>query len=292
MKSKTKKVLFVVLATFILIILYLMIYQPKAKESIIFFPIDENARFLSADTLLTFEGKKKKNHYQTDWKITSKLDQEAYLRQDIGFLYINGRLHGMMNEWTQKTDQIVEEKGLKGKESSLLQGISFHYAEIHQNEDEITSAQRMSSDSLYVIDSNFSQLNSFREPENASEKEWKIILDKVTNQQMDFALEKGLQQSGLNLDQYDTYLLTEMTQFNDKPIPPFTIEQTAKIIGNLWEGLYKNYFLGLKKEDGTNVNALGSTIPLILVSKDQSHLYVLIITHSNEAITLKQIISI
>ncbi|WP_335869378.1 hypothetical protein [Bacillus sp. 2205SS5-2] len=291
--TRTKKTLFVaILGTLMIVILYLAYYSASVRESIIFFPIDEKANFISADTLLTLENNKKDMHYHVDWKIGSTLDQEAYLRQDIGFLFMNGRLMGTMNEWSQKTDQILEEQQIKGKESSLLQSISYHYAEIHNQEEEITSSQIMSSDTLYVIDSNFSPLNSFRKPSNSTEKEWKNIVDKVTSQQLDFAIEQALKESGLQQAHYDVYFLTELSAFNDQPLPSFTKSQTDQIIGNLWEGLYKNYFLGLQKKDGTTINPFGSTIPLILISKDQSHLYVLISTKENNTITLKQIISI
>ncbi|WP_082892579.1 hypothetical protein [Rossellomorea aquimaris] len=267
------------------------IYNPQAKESIIFFPINENVQYESATTLLMLQPEKKDDHYEVNWKISSKLDSSAYLRQDVGFLYVNGRLKGKMSEWEQNTDQIVEESLLKGKESSLLQGVSFHYSEIHDSDSEYTSAQKMSEDTLYVIDSNFSPLNAFRNPSTGQEKEWKNILDKVTTQQLDYWWESGIRSMNIPINDYVSIPLTQLPQIENKPLEGFNQSEWNKLIGNLWEGLYKNYYLGIQKKDGTTVDSIDSTIPLLLIKKDKTELLVLLIDKNGEASLLKQIIT-
>ncbi|MCA1058067.1 hypothetical protein LCL96_03935 [Rossellomorea aquimaris] len=266
-------------------------YKPQTRESIIFFPINENVSYESATTILMLDPKKKNDHYYVDWKVSSKLDTPAYLRQDVGFIYMNGRLKGKMNEWEQDTDQIVEESTIKGKESSLLQAVSFHYSEIHETDTDFTSAQKMSEDTLYVIDSNFSPLNAFRQPGTDAEKEWKDILDKVTTQQLEYLWEKALTSMDLHVDKYTSIPLTELPKFDNRPLEGFSRQEWDRLIGNLWEGLYKNYYLGIKKEDGSVVESIDSAIPLLLVKKDKSEVLVLLIDQNGEASLLRQQVS-
>ncbi|WJV28041.1 hypothetical protein QTG56_12855 [Rossellomorea sp. AcN35-11] len=264
------------------------IYKPKTEESIIFFPINENVKYESATTILMLKPEKKNDHYEVDWKVSSKLDTPAYLRQDVGFLFMNGRLKGLMNEWEQDTDQIVEESTLKGKESSLLQGVSFHYSEIHETETEFTSAQKMSEDELYVIDSNFSPLNAFRQPSTPAEKEWKNILDKVSTQQLEYLWEKAFDSMEIPLEDYTSFPLTQLPKLENQPLEGFTQQEWDRVIGNLWEGLYKNYYLGIKKEDGSVIESIDSAIPLILVKNDQKEVLVLLIDRNGDTSLLKQ----
>ncbi|MCA0147615.1 hypothetical protein LCD52_02315 [Rossellomorea vietnamensis] len=267
------------------------IYKPQTRESIIFFPINENVSYESATTILMLQPEKKNDHYEVNWKVTSKLDTPAYLRQDVGFLYMNGRLKGLMNEWEQDTDQIVEESTIKGKDSSILQAVSFHYSEIHESDTEFTSAQKMSEDTLYVIDSNFSPLNAFRQPGNSAEKEWKNILDKVTSQQLEYLWEKAITSMGIPVDEYTPIPLTSLPIYDGRPLEGFSRQEWDRLIGNLWEGLYKNYYLGIKKEDGSVVESIDSAIPLLLIKKDKKEVLVLLVDQNGDASLLRQLIS-
>ncbi|MCP3741403.1 hypothetical protein [Rossellomorea sp. BNER] len=272
----------------IVIIASLIIYKPLAKESIIFFPIDEEAFYKTAETQLNLEDKKMNNHFQIDWKISSTLSEDAYLRQDIGFLFMNGVLRAKMNKWEQNTDRVIEEKTVEGNESSLIEAVSFHYSEIHETEEDFTSSQRMSEDQLYVIDSNFHPLTGFQKPSKKSEEEWKSTLDRVTKQQLDYSWDKVIKENKIDLNQYIQIPLTELPAYNDIPVKGFTSEQWKFVVGNLWEGLYKNYFLGIKKQDGTVVDSLGSTIPLLLINKNKKELLVVTTTKDGESMLLKQ----
>ncbi|MBM7584669.1 hypothetical protein JOC86_001206 [Bacillus pakistanensis] len=287
MKEKIKVLLPVISFLSIVIIASLMIYKPLAKESIIFFPIDDKAFYKSAKTNINLEDIKKKP-YQIDWKISSTLSQVAYLRQDISFLFMNGILKAKMSKWEQNTDEIIEEKTVEGKESSLIEAISFHYSEIHETEDDITSSQKMSEDQLYVIDSNFHPLTTFQKPSNKNEEEWKSTLDRVTKQQLDYSWNKVIMENQIDLNQYIQMPLTALSSYNDSPLNGFTPEQWKFVVGNLWEGLYKNYFLGIKKQDGTVVESVGSTIPLLLFHKNKKELLVITTTKDGESVLLKQ----
>jgi hypothetical protein len=264
------------------------IYKPPTQESIIFFPINEHATYESALTFLNLHPEKKDHYYEVDWKMSSKLDEPAFLRQDVGFLFMNGRLKLKLNEWEQDTDQIVQEETIKGKESSILQALSFHYSEIHENDNEYTSAQKMTEDKLYVIDSNFSPLNSFRQPGTKAEKEWKSIIDRVSTQQLDFLWEKGIESFNIPVEEYTAIPLTQLPSIENQPQEGFDKKEWERLIGNLWEGLYKNYYLGIKKEDGTIIDSIDSTIPLILIKKDKKELLVLLIDKNGDPQLLRQ----
>ncbi|EDL64422.1 hypothetical protein [Bacillus sp. SG-1] len=262
--------------------------NPPARESIIFFPLNETAQYKSANTLLTLNDKKVNDFYEVNWKISSVLDQDAYLRQDIGFLYFNGRLKARMSEWEQNTDRIVEEETAEGKESSLLQAISFHYSEIHEDDENYTSAQSMSEDELYVIDSNFSPLSSFRKPDTSAEAEWKSILDRVTSQQLQYNWERAMKEFNIDSEGYLQIPLIDLPEYSSSPPEGLQAEQWNRIVGNLWEGLYKNYFLGIKTNSGKIVDPTDSSMPLILIGPKTGNLLVLLTTKEGEPALLQQ----
>ena len=287
---QTKRFIHIILSLgcILFVLWYFYIHNPPARESIIFFPLNENAEYQSANTLLTLNDKKVNDYYEVNWKISSVLNQDAYLRQDIGFLYFNGRLKARMSEWEQNTDRIVEDDKAQGKESSLLQAISFHYSEIHTNEDKFTSAQSMSEDQMYVIDSNFSPLNSFRKPGTAAEAEWQSILDRVTKQQLDYNWENAMKAFNIDGENYLQIPLAELPKYNNSPPEGFESSQWNEIVGNLWEGLYKNYFLGIRTKSGEITDPTDSSMPLILIQQETGDLLVLLTTKEGEPAILQQ----
>jgi len=268
------------------------IFQQKqiAKESITYFPIDPTVTFPKANTTLTFS-KKRFDEYSILWESNSSINKLAYLRQDMSLLYANGKLISTMGEWKQNTLELSEKKTVVERESNYLQAITFHYAEIHDASERIFSSQKISADNLYVINSKFENTPIFfHHPNNLVEKDWAKTLDKEAFDYAEYAYRQGLKKFHISADQYHTkLLLTELTQYNDAPLPHFSKEQSAKIIGQLTEGLYKNYFLGIIKEDGTIADPIGSSIPIILIS--DNHLLILFTTVDDEPIVLRQQIS-
>ncbi|WP_423407397.1 hypothetical protein AABM38_16580 [Heyndrickxia sp. MSNUG] len=260
------------------------------QETITFFPIDESVHYQTANTTLTLLKDKKNNQHQVDWKVNSALDREAYLRQDLGLLFINGLLKGKMAKWEQDTSDLSQGGIISTGESGRYDAITFHYSELHGNSDRISSSQRMSEDRLYVIDSQFSPLSSFRVPNSKEEREWKQVLDRSTENRLNKSLLKAAKNYGVNLSNYIAIPLYEIRKYEDQPIMGYSQRETANILGRLWEGLYKNYYLGIKKSDGTVVDSLDSTIPLILISKDKSHLLAVFQTKDGESIILKQLL--
>lgn len=262
------------------------------QEAIIFFPIHKDAQFLDAETEINIT-KQNKINYKIEYNIYSNLDRNAYLRQDIGLLFKNGKLILPIGikTWKQNTSILRQSERKNESGSGYYEAVSFHYGEI-QEKSKINSIQIMSADQLYVIQSKFDpQYISFHKPRTEKEKEWEHVLKQVYEKQINTLWKNELTKLGVNINEYTSIPLTSLPKYNDQPLPGFTKKQSQEIIGKLWEGLYKNYLLGIKKEDGTSVESLGSTVPLILINQNKKELIVLILTKNLEPILLKQIIS-
>lgn len=254
------------------------------KETIIFFPIDTDSFFLEAKTELI---KEKKNHSFT-LRTFSKLNKKAYLRQDITAIFVNGRLIGNLNTWEQNRDELIQEKTFQLKGDNFLQAITFHYAEIHDTPNKFESAFTMSQLNRFIINNSFQSPIVFQTPQTDKEKHRYQQLTTKVKQLLETTLQKGAKEFNFSIENYDQLLLTDLSSFSNKPFPTYSMEKTRKIIGQLWEGIYKNYFLSIKKKDGTTVSPVGSTIPIILLAKNKSHLLVLFETKDGERILLKQ----
>lgn len=270
------------------VLVYMTAKNDPIQETITYFPIDPTVAFQTAATSLVVGNQLKANKYTVQWRTESTLDRKAYLRQDVSLLFSNGKLIGTLGKWVANTRRITQEKEVQGSESSLIQALTFHYAELHHNEAEIFSAQTMTNAQRYVIHSPSGQFFSYQTASSAEEKKWKQILDDKTASTLQTSWQKGLQAFSIPLNHYHAYPLTEFYFHHDRTLPGFSSEETARVIGNLWEGLYKNYFLGIKKADGTFVSPYGSTLPLILVAKDKTQLLVVTETAKGEPILLRQ----
>ncbi|GAA0345717.1 hypothetical protein GCM10008967_40170 [Bacillus carboniphilus] len=259
----------------------------KTEESFTYFPPDPAARYNSGYTTLTLGNKSDDGPYQLTWKSQSALDQKAIYRQDVSLLYEGGLLKGKMAEWKQNVSNLMQESTLFFQDSQLIQAVGFHFSEIHRGE-KIGGAQKLSGDFIYVIDSKFSPFKSFRHPENEEDEKWKHTLDQVTKDRLTKSWNTAIQRYGIPKERFDSYTLFQLTQYNDQPLPGFTLLETKKLTGRLWEGLYKNYLLGIRKSDGSTEDAMDSVLPLILIAKDKTHLFVVTETKSGESIILRQ----
>lgn len=267
---------FVVSVSILIGISYYFSKTLAVKESIIFFPLSEEIEFTEAITTLSLIGKKSSDKHVLEWDVHSKTNEEIYLRQDLSLLFVDGKLTAKLAEWEDQSQMLAQYEKVTGEDSNLYEAVSFHYGEVHVNDDAIESVQQMSQDYLYVIDSSFSKLSSFRVPSTDEEKEWKDILDHIQSQQLQYKWDRLFDHFKIDPSMYEQIPLTDLPSYNSKLFPGFTEKQTQTIIGTLWEGLYKEFFLGLKRKDGSVEDPLGSSVPLILIAKDRSHLRVLI----------------
>ncbi|MFD1736543.1 hypothetical protein ACFSCX_08190 [Bacillus salitolerans] len=263
-------------------------FSQPVRESLTYFPTDSSLTFSIAETTISLFNKKDNDEYIVNWREVSETEKEVYLRQDISFLFKDGILDSTMSLWKEETKFIEQEKRLRGEDSSHYQAISLHHAEIHLKDDQIKSAQMMSHDELYIIDSSYSPLDSFKQPSNEEQKEWKKVLDHAINQHLFYSWNELAKHYNLDLETYDAIPFVNLATYNKTPLPGLTAEESIRVIGQLWEGLYKNYLLGIELTATETVSPIGSKIPLILISKDRSHLIILIETEAGEKVRLFQ----
>jgi hypothetical protein len=283
------------ISIYILIIILVIgiIYQPfikkEARESITFFPIDNSFSFTEANTSLTFN-KGTPSSYELEWEVESESSESVYLRQDIAMIYENGKLNNKMTEWKTSAKEIDLEKNIKGNKPGLWETISYHQGEIHINEEKYRSVQKMSNDLLYTLKTN-SHFSGIKTPKSAAERRLKNALDQETNQYLQNALNQLTNYYQINRDNFHIISLQSLTGYNEKTLPGFDKQKSQEIIGKLWEGLYKNYFINITTKSGQKVSPIGSSMPFILLSKDKTHLFVLFQTSTGENIQLIQYIS-
>jgi hypothetical protein len=279
--------------TLIIILVIGIFYQPfmkkESRESITFFPLDSSYSFEKAETSLSLLNGTP-TAYDLSWTVQSESSERVYLRQDFSMVFQNGILNNKMTEWKTSAKSIEMKKQLTGETPSLWEAVTFHQGEIHIDEEKYRSIQKMSSDFIYTVLSE-DAYSGFKQPKNATERRLKNELDEKTNQFLQKTLAESLAYFQLNRENYEVISLKTLTEYNQKPLPGFSQEKSQEIIGKLWEGLYKNYFLNITTKTGQKISPIGSSMPYILLSKDKTHLFVLFKTVSGENIQLIQYIS-
>ncbi|MBM7693297.1 hypothetical protein JOC77_002737 [Peribacillus deserti] len=262
------------------------INDERSTETIIFFPIDKKAVFQSADTMLIPQ-KLSKMRYDLQWRSYSETYKPAYLRQDVSLLFKNGRLEGVMKEWKENTNKLDQSRAFSLNESSIYEAITFHYGEIH-TADSITSTQALSFDKKYMILSKLSGFDFFESPITKEQKEWQLTLDNNKKAITSLGWDEAVQKFSIPRSRYKELPLTELSRQRTRFLSGIPESVQEEIIGKLWEGLYKNYVLGIKKENGTIISPLGSTIPLLLLNHNKRELLVLLQAEDRTPILLRQ----
>lgn len=277
----------------IIILVIGIIYQPfikkEARESITFFPLDSSFSFLEAKTDISFRTGTPTS-YDLMWAVESETSERVYLRQDIAMIFENGKLNNKMSEWKTSAKSIDLEKDMKGTSPALWEAVSFHQGEIHLNEDQYRSVQKMSHNFIYSTKMGRSY-TGFKVPRNASERKAKNELDEQTNQFLQKTLVQSADHYQIDTNSFHVISLESLTDYNQRPLPGFSQVKSQEIIGKLWEGLYKNYFLSITSNTGQKISPIGSSMPFILISKDKKYLFVLFQSSKGENIQLIQYIS-
>lgn len=248
--------------------------QSYTEEAVIkYFPLDETTAFKSFGTSLEFSGQEDEDEYEVVWEVSSESEKPMYLRQDVSLLYVNGRLKGVVSKWEENASIIKKKTSIHGEDSQKYQAVSFHHGELHQGEEAIRSIQATSGDELYVIDSPHTKRTSFTSPETPEEEEWKQRLDHTINQQIRAQWDELLAHFQVKESDYTAVPLTRLADFENKELPGVPKGQSERIKGQLWEGLYKNYILGI--HDTKSSHPIQSYIPLLLFDKKGKHVMVL-----------------
>ncbi|MEB1807633.1 MAG: hypothetical protein LPK26_10165 [Bacillaceae bacterium] len=280
-----KKMILIGTFTFITAILLFIFFdkKPAYLETLTFEPIDHKVEYIHADTSLQFLTIEDEDEYTIDWSISSQLNQKAYLRKDISFLFEDGRLTQVMSKWDKNKQEMDNRKSINGEDSGHFQAISFHHSEIHYPNDETKSRLTISCDNLYVIDSPLAPIQSFKDPTNDKEKEGKRILDYIVEQQLAYIWKDMLSEYNINANNYLAFPLTSLCEYKENPLPNLNKDQTTLVIHKIWESIYKEYFSGIQ-EDDLGIKPVGSTVPLILLSNNNDHFIILFQTEKGEKV--------
>ncbi|MBP2078192.1 hypothetical protein [Oceanobacillus polygoni] len=250
----------------------ILVLRSNTLPTVRFFPLDEQSSIQEANTSLTLQAVTGADSYDIGWNINSSSDKSMYLRQDVSLLFDNGILRGVRSKWVQNTDRIQIDETVTSEDSSHFQSISFHHGENHSGGEVIKSVQAMTYDELYVIDSPATPIKAFKQPVTTFESEWKELLDRSSKQQLLFQWHLLIQYFQIDPENYLAIPLVDLYKYNNKPLPNMSQQETNELIGRLWEGLYKNYIIPATE---SSENQLESYIPLILIDKQNTHLYVL-----------------
>lgn len=245
-----KKIILILLLA-ILIGTTLYIWNDDIEPAITYFPIDDTTSFeqasiqLSSDSMTT--------EPEITWDSFSETTEPLYLRQDLSLLYKDGYFKGILNKWKENERTIKLHQTFPIHDDGYLQAISFHFGEIHR-QDDIKSIHTMSYNDLSIDkptkNKHKSQVN------DSVQKKWSALL------------------SYFDIDDtsYHIVPLVDLHMFNDKTIPLLNRDETDKVIGQLWEGLYKNYAIPILQQKNESVRHV---MPLILFDKHAQHLLVL-----------------
>jgi len=246
-----KKIIFTTLLLTILIGTTFYIWKDDVEPAITYFPIDDTSSFEQASTQLS------RNDMTTNpeiaWDSFSETKEPSYLRQDLSLLYKDGYFKGILNKWKENEHTIKLHQTFSMRDDGYLQAISFHFGEIHR-QDEIKSIHAMSYNDLSI---NKPTKNKHKSQVNDSvQKKWTSLL------------------SYFDIDDasYHIVPLVDLHIFNDRTIPSLNRDETDKVIGQLWEGLYKNYALPILQQKDESARHV---MPLILFDKHAQHLLVL-----------------
>lgn len=240
--------------------------KKQTMPTVQYFPIDPLSTFDYADTTLKLIDY---NYpYKLLWESKSKTNKSLYLRQDVSILYENGKLQGVKSKWEENKQEIILNETIQGKTNSLFEVVTFHHGEVHYNK-YIKSVQDMSHNHLFVIEQNNAKFAAYKSQFPTGQANALKKLDKQIKKRLLSHWHELLNHFQIKSEDYTIIPLTDLNKKlrnDDLPLPK---ANSTQIIGQLWEGLYKNYVLPTTKSNQD------SYIPIILFSKDQSHLLVL-----------------
>lgn len=250
----------------------IFIINQSTTPVITYFPHDAKIRFKNNATSLQLSNQIKYPSYQLDWRVASQSDQPLYLRQDVSLLFANGQLKGVKSKWAEDTDTIQMDEQVTFHQDARWETISFHHGENHLTDDNIKSIQQMTHDNLYVFDTGRETYETMETAHNKKEKIAQEKLNHTIDENLNTHLNELISHFNITQANYLVIPLTDLYQFNEKNLPTLTQQQTNKIMGQLWEGLYENYILSaLNLKSNQDVNYM----PFILFAKNHNHLIVL-----------------
>ena len=232
-----------------------------------FFPIDSKVNFIDIGSRL--EIYQKDARYRVVGESWGETNEKVYLRQDLNLLFQNGFLVKRSYPWKEQTAWLINKIQIFIDKASVYNLISYHHAEIHKN-DVITSQQIVTNDRLYAI---YFQNNweFFRDPQNARQKEQQDQINLALTIQRKELLELAIKELNINQGNYEIFDLDTFSLNKESRI--LKDKDWEKILGGVWEGIYREYVLGFSDDE---LSYFSPPMPWILVDKNATHLLILL----------------
>ncbi|HET7628459.1 MAG TPA: hypothetical protein VFK44_08745 [Bacillales bacterium] len=254
---------------------YVSVEKTASHSPIVYLPTNENHPFRRAETELHKGKQVDPDEYTINWTLRSELNGKATFRQDFSLLYEDGKLIDRLAEQRENAGELYAQKSVRCEDSGHFRAISVHYANFGTDEQHETSLLAMSYDQIYVMDSPLSETDSFKVPISEEEKEWKSILDHATEEQVQYAWHALIESFAINRNAYYSFSLPYLHVFSRNRLPGLTKQQTERALAQLWQTLYSDYVSGVTRKDGEKTSPIGSTVPLVLFSKNRTGFVVL-----------------
>lgn len=279
MHKKKALVLPLLIAITTIFTLIVFPYLLSDRPTITYFPGHERIRFLKMETQL--QSDRDTGTLQLD--TFSRTQEKNNLMQNFSLLYRNNQLVSILNHWEKNTAVLssIKETGL---EPGFYEGLTVHQAELHLNES-IYGRERYSQDQLMVLKQNGSY-SAFRQPSNRQEALAFADYNRRVEQQRTQLLQRVAQNDHIRISDYRVIPLNELTDKTLTKVFPFSEAKAERIAGQLWEGLYKNFVRGIQLTQEQGVQAIGSTLPLLLIAPD--HMLIVIRAQSGQMVLLRQ----
>ncbi|QOY36130.1 hypothetical protein AWH56_000040 [Anaerobacillus isosaccharinicus] len=261
---------------------YFTTLKETVQETIANYPIDEKKKFKQVKTTLQLIDQHDEDEYTMEWKTSSEINEKMYIAHDISLLFEDGRLKETLSQTKENSQKLTQTAKISGEDSGHFETITFHYGQFHYPNDVTKSVQSMSYDQMYILDSPLSPIEFFKSPQTPSEKEGKRVLDTIINQNLQYTWEELIDYFQVKAENYHSVPLTNLYEYNNTSLPNLTIEDTKEMIALTWSSIYKYYFLGIEKHDGTILSPVGSSIPLILYHNTYSHIIIVFTNKDGE----------
>src|SRR5699024_8704825 len=243
----------------------------EAKTTTNYFSIDETTSCKNAETTLDMLQKQKKDEINIYCHIHSETENPLYFRQHIYQVYEHGKVTAAVSKCAEHKTNTETQKTFTQNDHQHYQTISCHHVESHEGKKDIKSIQTMSSDERYIV-AHDDEFITFKQPKNDKMQQWKEKLDHLTNERVTAHWEELFNYYDIQQNDYYLIPITKLYAYNEQPLPSFTMNESQKIIGQLWEGLYKNYLLPITQMEEDHK---AHYIPIVLLRKDKTHLLVL-----------------
>jgi hypothetical protein len=251
---------------------------PQSQAVLKHSPIDPTVSFLQANSFLSVQAKPDKNTstplYTIRLDTLSQTNKSVSERHDITLLFQDGILVGSSHHEEKDVDTVIQRLEVKSKYNHLFQAVTLHHASI-QNDKQLNDyaiQQTMSYDYLYVSATKYGGIQSFHQPETMQHRNWKNMIDHQIHHQLNLEWNLAIKEFNVKSDDYYIFPMSQLPLYSEKDeLPGISSENTAQVLGLIWNEVYEKVILDPKKSGSAN----GSRIPLILISKDGSHLRII-----------------